>query len=525
MRKTRSVQNAQFYASEIFADFFNHVIAADNKGKESLYIMVMNGAKKYLKLIRCDDKSSTLIDRIIDGKEYLSWTKVIPDIASKKFEAFFSMNSFFGERNTNKLHSLQNCWVDIDNHNGEVTFKTAKEFCHDLFWRLNHDGIPLPYCVFTGRGIHLFWPLIPCEKKYLPVWSCVQKALIDYVKNLVEELDYMAGWDVDSKVQDVARIMRIPGTYNKSARTWTRFITNEHSSPSTIEQLCDSFSITEEDAKKERKILRYQPREYPSPATDEDISAAEQRLLALYEFARGRDMMLEGIRNTFTTILASTLATIDPSTAAQKTLTFCRKLQPAQPVCEIKATITCCLRYQYKWKNETIADRLGMTEEEYSRFAKIHVKKACLSALRKKTKNKTRNEARAVRRKKKKALYSQIPVLYVQGYSYPEIAKKLNISLSTVKRHAKSLLKRSKNTLVKKYKIRKIKETVARIRDGRISSCSENKKNRAQNMEAQPQGFLFLGKTVSKRCVNKYSIGAHLKCEPPGQQQHLDNLF
>lgn len=503
----------QIYTSEIFTDFFNHVIAANNNGKESLYIMATDGAKKYPKLIRCDSKSSITVDRVVDGKEYLAWNKIIPDVASKKLEMFFSMNSFFGERNTNKIHSLQNCWVDIDNHNNAVAFEMAKSFCQDLLWRLKHDEIPLPYCVFTGRGIHLFWPLIPCEKKYLPAWSCVQKALIYYVKGIIEELDYMEGWEVDSKVQDVARIMRVPGTFNKSARVWTRFITNEHGTPSTIEQLCDAFSITEEDTKKEKRVLRGPQTNMSSSATSEDISAAEQRLIALYEFAERREMNLEGIRNTFTTILASTLAVIDPSTAAQKTLAFCKKLQPAQPICEITATIACCLRYQYKWKNETIAERLGMTREEYSLFTKIRVKKACLSALKKRTKNKTRNEARALRRKKKESLYNQIPVLFVQGYSYSEIAKQLGVSLSTVKRHAQALLRRSRNALVKKYRNQKNKETVARIRDGRISACLANRRGKQKNTknEKKSHALLFLEKVVSKRCVNKYSIGPILR--------------
>lgn len=514
-------QDAQLYTSEIFTDFFNHVIAANNNGKESLYIMATNGTKKYLKLIRCDSKSSILVDRVVDGKEYPAWNNVIPDVASKKLEMFFSMNSFFGERSTNKIHSLQNCWVDVDNHNNIVTFETAESFCHDLFWRLKHDEIPLPYCVFTGRGIHLFWPLIPCEKKYLSAWSCVQKALIYYVEEVLEGLDYMTGWSVDTKVQDVARIMRVPGTFNKSANVWTRFITDEHGAPSTIEHLCSAFSITEEEIKKEKRALRCLQPDIISTATNEDISAAEQRLAALYEFAQRREMNLEGVRNTFTTILASTLATIDPSTAAQKTLTFCKKLQPAQPVSEITATIACCLRYQYKWKNETIAERLGMTREEYSLFTKIRVKKACLSALRKKTKNKTRNESRALRKKKKESLYSRIPVLFVQGYSYPEIAKQLGISLSTVKRHARVLLRRSRNALVKKYRTHKIRETVSRIREGRVSLCLLNHKTEQRDSKIEKDGntcLLFLAEAVSKWCVNKYSKGAIIRNGPPDIQ-------
>lgn len=510
MKPKIQTEKHNVYDTKIFSDFFADAISAENDGKEFLYISESNNKKKTFKLIRCDSKASIQVDRIVDGKEYLAWQKVISSTAKEKTEMYFSMNSFYGERRTERLHSLQNCWVDIDNHDRPVAFETAKMFCRDLIWRLRHDDIPIPYCVFTGRGIHLFWPIFNCNKKSLSVWSCVQKGLVAYVQNVVEELDYMTGWNADKNVLDATRIMRVPGTYNQSARTWTRFITEEHDGPSEMEDFCDALGITEEDKKREKRALRFQPKENIK-VSEEDLSAAEQRLLGLLEFIRGRDMNIEGKRNIFTTILASTLAVIDPTTAIQKTVDICKELKPAQSAAEIRATASCCLRNQYKWRNETIADRLGMTDEEYSRFTKFHVKSARLSVLKKGVKNRARNEAREKRRKEKEALYAKIPVLIVKGFSYSEIAKQLGIGLSTVKRHAKALLASSRNTLVKKYRIKKIKETVANIRAGRIPVClfsgSERETVATFTVSCSFNERIFLDKSVSKRCVNKYSIG------------------
>ena len=480
------------------------------------------GNKKYLKLIRCDDKDALSIDRVVEDKEYLAWDKVIADTASRKQELYFSMNSFYGERKTERLHSLQNCWVDVDKHDGEVSFKTAKNFCKNLIWRLQHDELPIPYCVFSGRGIHLFWPIIPCGKQDIAAWSCIQKNFIQYVENLVEELDYMTGWEVDKKVQDVARIMRVPGTFNRTARTWTRFIPSAYSAPCTITELCAALQISEAEKKKEKKTIRHQPVERTAFVSETDVSAAEQRYLALIEFAQGRNMELEGIRNAFTTVLASTLAALDPANAKRLTLEFCKQLKPAQSTSEIIATINCCLRAKYKWKNETIAERLGMTEIEYSRFTIIHTKQARLSALKKRTTNRTRNENRAQRKKKKTALYNQIPILWIQGFSYSDIAKQLGISISTVKRHAPRLVKCSQNRLVRKYRNNKIKKTVAHIREGCVSVCTLLKPSAAEVLVengagvccADVGGSIFLKKSVSKGCVNKYSIGPLLLRAP-----------
>lgn len=461
------------YLTTEFKDFFTHVVAAQNTGRSQLYIMKSTKNQKYLKLIRCDDKTDLKNDRVVNGKSYPAWNNIIPEIATQKEELYFSMNSFYGERKTERIHSLQNCWVDIDNHSVKVSYKTAKEFSKHLIWRLKHDEMPVPYCVFSGRGIHLFWPIIPCKKNELQTWVAIQNALADYVESVISNLDFMAGWEVDKKVQDVARIMRVPGTYNKAAHVWTRFIPSPYTPPCAISDFAEALQLSDVE-----KIYSHQTLETPaSPTlqqaiTSADRYAAEQRYWALVEFAKSRQMNLEGVRNTYTTILASTLMVLDPHTARQKTINFCKQLIPAQHTSEIVATVNCCSKNPYKWKNETISHRLGMDKEEFERFVKTNKARAYSSAFKKKrVSNKTRDEARTLRKQEKASKYSQIPILCAKGCSYAEIARHLGISLSTVKRHAKRLINQSKEKVVKRFRMKKIRETVARIRASRSLCC------------------------------------------------------
>lgn len=461
------------YAATEFKEFFTNVIAAQNMGRSQLYIMESTRNQKYLKLIRCDDKTDLKKDRVVNGKSYPAWDNVIPAVAEKKEELYFSMNSFYGERRTERLHSLQNCWVDIDNHSGKISYKTAKTFCERLIWRLQHDELPIPYCVFSGRGIHLFWPIIPCGKKELQTWGAIQYALADYVETIIADLDFMVGWEVDKKVQDVARIMRVPGTYNKSARAWTRFIPSPYTPPCDISDFAEALQLFDADKAYSRQSLETPALQMSQDAiTDCDKYAAEQRYWALIEFAKSRQMNLEGVRNTYTTILASTLMVLDPHTAKQKTISFCKQLTPAQSTSEIVATVNCCSRNPYKWKNETISSRLGMDKNESERFVASNKVRAYSSASQKnRVRNKTRDEARTLRKREKESRYKQIPVLYAKGYSYAEIARCLEISLSTVKRHARRLINQSQEKTVKRFRMKKIRETVARIRANRSLCC------------------------------------------------------
>ncbi len=117
-------------------------------------------------------------------------------------------------RTQNNVRSLKSFWVDIDcgekktvvNPNtgrpdGYIDQPTGlaalESFCKLI-------GLPRPLLVDSGRGIHAYWPLIqPVTRQE---WEPVAKRLRD--------LCVLHNFYVDPSVFEVARVLRIPGTFN-----------------------------------------------------------------------------------------------------------------------------------------------------------------------------------------------------------------------------------------------------------------------------------------------------------------------
>lgn len=456
---------ARVFQSSIFADFLQNVVAAKNNGCGHLYVMQRTSTKAnkkqhYVQLIRCDRKAEVLVRHSLNGKEYLPWDETIQTLAKEKRELFFSINSFYGAKRSNdNVCALQTLFIDIDQHNKNqiINLKDIKEFVALLERKLLRDELPVPYAVMSGRGLHLYWPIKNCEKKDACLWSAVERELGKYVQDLADDQDYMTGWDVDVAAMDTARIARIPGTYNKSAKRWSSFIPTRYSDAQLLDTFLEFFHLNE---KKEKRAYR---KRVSQENTAKSVSHAERvyahaRMCALEQFAYGRNLQLNGKRNTFTTIYASMAAIADHHKTEKLTLDFCQKFRPAQNKQEILDTAICCKIKYYSWRDETIFDRLGMNAQEISKY-KATVKKVCYQGkvFRGKS-NKTRDSERQKRKEEKARLYAKIPRLYVSGKSIETIAKELNVSRSTVSRHLNSLLLSSNNRSVKRYRKNRIRK-------------------------------------------------------------------
>ena len=453
-------------SSQEYRDFMANVVAQANDGCQHLYTMKPGPeGEKYLLLTRCDKKDEVLKDHTVNEKMYQAWDTFVPEIAKKKEEVFFGVNSFFGSgRSLDKLFALQNLFVDLDNHSGATCdIRQAEEFVGLLVSRLEHDDLPIPYAVFTGRGIHLYWPIVPCDKSQLAHWSLLQALMGEYVQSLVDKEPWMSGWEADTQARDAARILRMPGTFNKKANRWTRFIPTEYSSPCSLDVFKEAFCVTDKDVRAMARKTRGERANIKKTFSKAERLYAEQRCLALMRLAQQRGMNLEGLRNIFTTILASFEVIAHGPEAHDRVVEFCLSLQPAQTRQEIEDTFWCCARQFYRWCDETIFTRLCMTGDEVKAF-KRGIRYCSLKNIRERQQNKARNEARAKRKAAKMRLYAKIPVLFVQGMSLPAIAKTLGIGVSSVKRHLAGQLARSRHKAVIQYRKKKICAIVRAVR-------------------------------------------------------------
>lgn len=138
------------------------------------------------------------------------------DFVAEERNVYFGVAKFATNRNRQKpnVKGLKAFWVDIDCGESKtvVNPKTGRpegyidqatgleelrKFCKLI-------GLPKPLLVNSGRGIHAYWPLT--REVTREEWEPVAERLRD--------LCVLHNFHIDGKVFEVARVLRIPGTYN-----------------------------------------------------------------------------------------------------------------------------------------------------------------------------------------------------------------------------------------------------------------------------------------------------------------------
>ena len=156
-----------------------------------------------------------------DVRQKLVATREEVDAQAKKYVAE-GRNVFFGvakyetgqNRQKENVKALRAFWVDIDCGPTKATpnektgrpdgyidqaagIAALKQFCATV-------GLPRPLLVNSGRGIHAYWPLT----------RDVTRQEWEPVASRLAELCVTQNFYVDPSVFEVARILRIPGTFN-----------------------------------------------------------------------------------------------------------------------------------------------------------------------------------------------------------------------------------------------------------------------------------------------------------------------
>jgi hypothetical protein len=141
---------------------------------------------------------------------------VVAKFVAQKRNVYFGVAKFETNKNRFKenVKALKAFWLDIDcgESKAEINPKTGrpdgyidqttglnelKRFCKII-------GLPKPLIVNSGRGIHVYWPLT--ESVTREEWEPVAERL--------RALCVIHNFHIDGKVFEVARVLRIPGTYN-----------------------------------------------------------------------------------------------------------------------------------------------------------------------------------------------------------------------------------------------------------------------------------------------------------------------
>ena len=120
---------------------------------------------------------------------------------------WFSPAAFSGtSRKAKDCTGAAALWLDIDigAHHAKPDYTDPKQFAADYKSFMQGTGLPTPWIISTGHGVHLYWPLgrtVTPDK-----WS-------RFMARLFTACDKY-GLRYDHAATDISRILRVPGTYN-----------------------------------------------------------------------------------------------------------------------------------------------------------------------------------------------------------------------------------------------------------------------------------------------------------------------
>lgn len=169
------------------------------------FLQSVLGAEGYYCAVGITDKR-TVIQKFYPTIDSLLATA--KNFADEGVNAYFALATFNDgtHRRTDKVNQIKSFWIDMD-CGGEKeyhyptqsdAFAALKTFCKD-------QGLPKPWVVNSGFGLHVYWPLI--EPVSFGQWQPVAARLKAAIKE--------AGLKTDpAPTADAARILRVPGTLN-----------------------------------------------------------------------------------------------------------------------------------------------------------------------------------------------------------------------------------------------------------------------------------------------------------------------
>ena len=132
--------------------------------------------------------------------------KEIQNLLSKQYDVYFACSKYEGHstRTTDNVKNVKAFWLDIDCGEGKPYADQAEgamallTFCKAL-------SLPKPTIVNSGRGLHVYWPLI----------SAVPRLDWKRVAERLKKLCVERGLEADpARTSDAASILRVPETLN-----------------------------------------------------------------------------------------------------------------------------------------------------------------------------------------------------------------------------------------------------------------------------------------------------------------------
>ncbi|MBJ9792581.1 winged helix-turn-helix transcriptional regulator [Clostridioides difficile] len=350
------------------------------------------------------------------------------ELIDKKVNVYISHNTFYKpQRRIENIKELNAIFIDIDCYNTDYTKEAVKFFIEkDL-----NGIIPNPtMLVDSGRGLYYVLKLEPVPSKALPLWYAIQR----YIYNQLKE------FGADAKALDPTRVLRATGTINSKTQTEVEIIDYDGYTY-TLKEIQENYLP---ELKEKKKKSKGRPKKVVSLFNEYSLYHA--RLNDLIKICELRSYDMEGCREV--TLFLYRYFTCcfmeDEVQALECTLElnkcFVKPLRDNEVVKHTKSAETAYKNKKYKFKNNTLIDLLGITEEEQK-----HLKAIIGTNEKYRRKNIKRNENRrnenglTNRAQEKQDRIYKILELKNKGLNQSEIARDIGISRQAVSKLLKSL--------------------------------------------------------------------------------------
>ncbi len=349
------------------------------------------------------------------------------------------------KRSKDQLFGFSNIVLDIDYHGrwgqritpGEVYKKLNRLMCllENQFYSILDFYTPNSV-VFTGRGLQLWWSLDNTHANAIKMYCDVSNYLCSKLEEFIKADPELEGLSVDRSASgNAAGLYRIPCTYNSATGGYGDVYLRHDNLMNLYDAYKEIFKSGFLAPEKWRNRIQYS-----YDGKGEFLIAAERRVDALSEIVRMRAAKGEIItRDLFLLIVfcAIITATGDEKQAYSRMLAFNHFFPNPMPEEEAIKYMSTAGRKKYYYKNETIIDLLGITEEEQR-----------LTGFRP---AKSQREAKCPGfRKNHKELDVKVLGLCTEGMNRSQIAKECDCSVQTVSRILTANGKKTDEEIIRK---------------------------------------------------------------------------
>ena len=396
----------------------------------------------YIQIFNIDEnKKAKVYNTKING------LRDIVEESAEQLDFFITPNTFFKpQRQVKNIRQFRALFMDLD------TGEDNKQFAAYKVFELSEEGlIPKPTMIVdSGRGIHVYWRIKNAPYQALNTWQELQDLFYTKLKPL----------GADIRATDGARVLRLPSTINSRNNVECRVIWQDNEAEYSMYDLREEYlhekykkSIAKFNKTDRKVVVNAFFNSYSlHVARAEDLETLvklrngnmqSNRNMALHCYAYWKGIYIRDIEKLTEVVEEFNNSFNEPLKDSEvKAVLRCipkaidKFLEYEQGIrCGLNKRVTKGMKDKggYWYKNETLIERLNITEQEQRKLQTIigTGEKYRRNNIRRTPRN---EEGLTPKQAELKELKVKVLQLKEQGLNNSEIARKLNIDRKKVSR-------------------------------------------------------------------------------------------